>query len=86
MDKNNEYVPYFMYEESEARSERRFHKLWMTIIILVFLLVTTNICWIIYESQYQYDVTTFEATQDGDSVNIIGSEDVSYGAESEGND
>ena len=42
-----------MYETEMARSERNFKRLWVVVIILISLLVTTNLCWLAYESQFE---------------------------------
>jgi hypothetical protein len=69
-----------------ARFERTNKRLWVVILILIAALIGSNAGWIYYESQYAVTETTIsiEAGQDGD-INIVGGGDVSYGAESEGN-
>ena len=54
MDNNNtpENVSYTVYQEAQARADRRFKYMWITVIFLIMLLVGTNVGWIIYESQY----------------------------------
>jgi len=80
-----ESVPYIVHESAMARAERTAKRLWITILMLIFLLVSTNATWIWYENNFEDVVTTIEAEQ-GDGVNIVGGGDVSYGAESENND
>ena len=81
----HESVPYIVHESAMARAERTSKRLWITILMLIFLLVGTNAAWIWHESQFEDVVTTIEAEQ-GDGVNIVGGGDVSYGTESENND
>lgn len=76
-------IPYIVYETEMTRSERNFKRLWVVVIILISLLVTTNLCWLAYESQFEtVENTEINAEQDGSGVNIVGAGDVDYGAES----
>lgn len=52
-------VSYIVYESTLARFDRVIKRLWIVILILVFLLVGTNIGWLYYESQFE----TVEETQ-----------------------
>ena len=54
-------VPYIVYEGTMARFERTIRRLWILIIILSVFLVSSNVAWLMYESQYE-DVTTTEQT------------------------
>lgn len=75
-------IPYIVYEAEMTRSERNFKRLWVVVIILISLLVTTNLCWLAYESQFETgENTEINAEQDGSGVNIVGAGDVDYGAE-----
>jgi hypothetical protein len=82
---NPKYVPFITHEYAQSRLERIIKRLWITTIILIVLLVGTNVAWLIYESSFEYFETSIEAEQDGEGVNIVGGGDVTYGAESEGN-
>ena len=76
-------IPYIVYEAEMTRSERNFKRLWAVVIILISLLVTTNLCWLAYESQFEtVENTEINAEQDGSGVNIVDAGDVDYGAES----
>ena len=46
-----ESVPYTVHELSMASMERQIKRIWITILILIFLLVGTNGVWLYYESQ-----------------------------------
>ena len=80
-----ENVPYIVHESSMARMERQTKRLWVAILILIFLLVGTNSAWLWHESQFSDIVTTIDAEQDGSGVNIVSGGDLDYGAESENN-
>ena len=58
-----ENVPYIVHEASMARMERQIKRLWITILVLIFLLVGTNGAWLYYESQREtiYQEVTQEA-------------------------
>lgn len=77
----------FLYqaEANAARLERTIQRLWIALIIAIFMLVGSNMIWVLYELQYEDVTTTIEAQQDGEGVNIIGGGDVSYGTEGQDN-
>ena len=58
-----ESVPYIVHESSMARMERQIKRLWITILVLIFLLVGTNGAWLYYESRREtiYQEVTQEA-------------------------
>ena len=58
-------IPYIVYEAEMTRSERNFKRLWVVVIILISLLVTTNLCWLAYESQFE-TVESTEITQENE--------------------
>lgn len=60
-------IPYIAHEGAMARNERTIKRLWITTIILIFLLVITNVAWLIYESQFEYFEET-TVTQDAEST------------------
>ena len=83
-----ESIPYVAYELSMARAERTAKRFWITILILIFLLVGTNMAWVYYENQFEDVVTTtYEAdAMDGGNAVINGEGSVNINGESEGND
>lgn len=84
---NNTPVPYIAYESAMARMERANKRNFIIIIILILALIATNAGWIIYESQFEtVEATNIEAEQDGAGVNIVGGDDIYYGAESKDNE
>lgn len=86
---NNEMVSYTVYEAAQARSDRRFKQMWVTVLILIFLLVTTNVGWIIHDSQYEDVVTTVSQNAVSDSGDAVINGDkagsINYGSESNTN-
>lgn len=74
-------VPYVVYEGEMARQERHIKRLLIMLAIMLFLFFTSNMAWLYVWNQYEYVDETIEATQDGAGVNIVGGEDVNYGAE-----
>ena len=66
-------IPYFVHEGEMARAERTNKRLWILILILVVALIGSNAGWIIYESQFQTEVTTetYEAKADNGSNAVL---------------
>ena len=86
---NNEMVSYTVYETALARADRRFKQMWVTVLVLIFLLVATNVGWLIHESQYEDIVTTVSQNAVSDSGDAVINGDkagsVCYGSESDTN-
>lgn len=76
-------VPYVVYEGTLARMERIIKRLWIVILVVVFLLFASNAYWIYNWTQYDYSATTVTAQQDGRGINIVGGGNVGYGTASE---
>lgn len=75
-------VPYVVYEGEMARHERHIKRLIIMLAIMLVLFFASNMAWLYVWNQYEYVDETIGATQDGSGVNIVGGEDVNYGAES----
>lgn len=56
-------VPYIVLESVICRFDRVIKRLWVVILILVFLLLGTNIAWLYYEQQFTDEITV---TQEND--------------------
>ena len=85
-DKTPKNVPYFFYEGDMSRLERQLKRLWIVVLVLIFMLVGSNCAWLWYESQFQaVEETVIEAEQDGSGINIVGGGDIEYGTESKDN-
>lgn len=83
-----ESVPYIVHESAMARAERTAKRLWITNLILIFLLVGAIIGFAYYENQFEDVVTTtYEAdAMDGGNAVINGEGSVNINGESEGNE
>ena len=73
--KEPENVPYIVHEASMARMERQAKRLWITILVLIFLLVGTNGAWLWWNNQWE-TVESWEITQEneGGNNNYIGND------------
>lgn len=84
--KDNEQIPEQSKNElAFAFAERMVTRLWVTILVLIFLLVGTNGAWLWYESQFEETTTTtYEAdATDGGNAVINGDGSVNINGESE---
>ncbi|MBO6094069.1 MAG: hypothetical protein J6P40_10725 [Oscillospiraceae bacterium] len=66
-ERDNTTVSRGVFESVLARYDRNAKRLWIVILILIFLFVGTNIYWIWYSSQYEKVETTQTVTQDADN-------------------
>lgn len=63
-----ESVPYIVHESDMSRLERQLKRLWVVILILIFLLVGSNCAWMVYESQFETVEETYqEVIQEADN-------------------
>ena len=88
-DKKPSTVPYAVLEDFKNASTTTIKRLWILILILVFLLVGTNAAWLWYESQFEDVVTTEEIVVDAENdgvANYIGQDGNIYNGESIGNE
>lgn len=72
-----ENVPYLVHEGDMSRLERQLKRLWIVILVLIFLLVGTNCAWLWYESQFETVETVEEIVVDADEngiANYIGND------------
>ncbi len=65
-----ESVPYIVHEGIMARSERIIKRLIIALLVVVVLLFASNMSWLHYISNC--DIQTYEYTQDGEGVNLVG--------------
>lgn len=56
-------VSYIVFESTIARFDRVIKRMWIVILILVFLLLGTNLAWLCYEQQFTDEITV---TQEND--------------------
>lgn len=77
-DKAPVNVPYIVHESDMSRLERQLKRLWIVILVLIFLLVGSNCAWLWYESQFEtVETTTEEIVVDADEngiANYIGND------------
>lgn len=79
---NPETIPYFAHEGILTRMERTVRRLWIALIVVTCLMFATNVLWLYVFMQYDFE--TYEYSQDGRGINIIGNENgVDYGSEIE---
>lgn len=87
MNDEKMYVPYIVYEGEMARQERQIKRLIIMLALMLVLFFASNMAWLYVWNQYEYvektETTTIDAKQDGEGVNIVGGEDVSYGSDSD---
>lgn len=57
-------IDYIAHEAIVARMERIINKLWIALLIMIFLFMASNAMWIWRDSQYENVVTTETVTQD----------------------
>ena len=83
-DKKPSSVPYQVLEDFKGLTNATIKKLWIAIIVLIFLLVGSNIAWLVYESQFEYVETTEEIIVDAEDngiANYIGKDGDIYNGE-----
>lgn len=64
MDKD---VPYIVHEGDMARMERNYKRIWVITLVLIILCVGSNIAWLMYESQFTEEKTTYEQEVEQDA-------------------
>ena len=84
-------VSYIVFESTLARLDRVIKRLWIVILILVFLLVGTNIGWLYYQSQFETvtETTTQDVkqdTKDGGNNSFVGGDNYGSSKDSNSND
>lgn len=67
---NKPDVPYIVFEGELARAERHIKRLWIALITVTAALAVAVIAFFWYLSLY--DFASYEYTQDGQGVNIVG--------------
>lgn len=68
----NTSIPFVAFEAVQSRMERIIKRMWIVIVILIFLLVGSNIAWLIYESQWEeYEETTVTQEANWESGDLI---------------
>lgn len=77
-------VPFIVHEAAMARAERHNKRMCVALIIAIIIVFITNGCWLLFISQYDFE--SYEYSQDGQGVNVIGNENgvEYYGAKIDG--
>lgn len=81
-NKAPETIPYIVHEAAIDRAERHTKRWMIAFFIALAMLFSTNVGWIIYESQFE----TISYEQDGEGINNVNTGeqgDINYGAESQ---
>lgn len=77
-EKKPQTVPYIVHESDMSRLERQLKRLWIVILVLIFMLVGSNCAWLWYESQFEtVESTVEEVVVDADEngiANYIGND------------
>lgn len=66
-EKKPQSVPYIVHESDMSRLERQLKRLWIVILVLIFMLVGSNCAWLWYESQFETVETVQEVIQEADN-------------------
>lgn len=77
-------VPLVAHEADMSRMERTIKRLWLGLLIAMAIIAVSNIAWIVYLSQYDFEGYEVSADNDG-TANYIGNDgDIYNGSESFG--
>lgn len=76
-------IPFVAHEAEATRAERANRRLWILCIILIFVLMATNIAWVIYE--LQFDTISVEQKNDTGDNSYIGNDGDIYNGNTEDN-
>ena len=68
---NREQIPYIVHEGAMSRMERVNKRLIAIIVLLIVLLVSSNIAWMVYESQFEMCNVDQDVDQENDQGNNI---------------
>lgn len=79
---NKPDVPYIVYEGDMARAERHIKRAWIALIVLAICFLVSNLAWIWFFNQYDFE--SYEVMAEGDGpANYIGQDgDIYNGSES----
>lgn len=69
-EKENQMVSYLFFEGEMARAERHIKRLWIALIVVTIAFAASVIGFFWYLSQY--DFSSYEYSQEGEGVNIVG--------------
>lgn len=69
---NSTKIPFIVYESAMSRAERHNKRMCIALIIAIIIVFATNGCWLLFISQFDFE--SYDYSQDGTGVNIIGNE------------
>lgn len=85
MNDNERTVPYIVYEGTQARNERTVKRLIFALVIITVLMFASNMAWLYYWNQYDYESTATETivglNSDTGNANYIGNDGDIYNGE-----
>ena len=61
---------YITQEEQLVRQDSTIKRLWIALVVAILMIVATNVAWLIYISQFDFE--GYDYAQDGEGINIIG--------------
>lgn len=67
----NKDVPYIVFESEVARLERTIKRLVILVVVAVALIFASNIAWLLFIGQYDFETTTTTQNAQG-NANYIG--------------
>ena len=65
-------VPFASHEADMARQERTIRRLWIALLVMIFLFAGSNLAWTIYENQFEDVVITAEQSADTGNNYAVG--------------
>ena len=69
----NQSISYIAHESAMARTERHIKRLWIALIVAITLIFASNVIWLAYISQYDFE--SYEISTDGGgNANYIGND------------
>ena len=74
-------IDYIVFEGEMARAERQNRRLWVALIVSILATIVTNLIWIGYISQYDFEEYEYEvSTRGGGNASYIGGDgEITYG-------
>lgn len=79
-------VPYIVHESAMSREERHVKRLVIALIISIATLLLSNIGWLLFLSQYEFEYETTEiSSEGGGNANYIGHNGDIYNGEDQSN-
>ena len=84
MDDKN--IPYIAFEAEMARHERTIKRLLVALVASIMLVFISNIAWLIFFNQFEFDVQSVSQELDSGNANFIGNDGAITNGRAESND